>query len=65
MTFVLLTMDGVLVAGPSDDEHWLAKIACRHAENGKSTQLFQLARPVTFQPVTPSGAEDVECEASS
>lgn len=64
MTFVLLTMDGVLVAGPSADEHWLAKIACQRAERGASSQLFQLERPVIFQPVTPRRG-DIECEASS
>ena len=28
-------------------------------------QLFQLARPVTFQPVTPSGTAEIECEAAA
>lgn len=65
MTFVLFTMDGALVAGPSADEHGLAKIACRHAEKGTMTQLFQLTRPVTFQPIVRNGAAEIECEASS
>lgn len=58
--FVLLTIDGVLVAGPSEDEHWLAKVACRRAEQGISTQLFQLARPVTFQPVKTTASRETE-----